>query len=58
MVRLLALGLLLLANIAAAQNLVPNPSFEQGLTNPAGGNSAGALASGKTLGGQEKGAFR
>jgi hypothetical protein len=36
MVRLLALGLLLLANIAAAQNLVPNPSFEQGLTNPAG----------------------
>jgi hypothetical protein len=36
MVRLLALGLLLLANIATAQNLVPNPSFEQGLTNPAG----------------------
>jgi hypothetical protein len=36
MMRLLTLSLLLLANFAAAQNLVPNPSFEQGLTSPTG----------------------
>jgi hypothetical protein len=50
MVRLLALGLLLLANIATAQNLVPNPSFEQGLTNPAGWKLSGGAGKWENFG--------
>jgi hypothetical protein len=50
MVCLLALGLLLLANIAAAQNLVPNPSFEQGLTNPAGWKLSGGAGKWENFG--------
>lgn len=50
MVRLLALGLLLLANIATAQNLVPNPSFEQGLTNPVGWKLSGGAGKWENFG--------
>ncbi|MFA0742203.1 MAG: hypothetical protein DFNUSKGM_002324, partial [Candidatus Fervidibacter sacchari] len=48
--RLLTLGLLLLANIAAAQNLVPNPSFELGLTNPSGWRLNGGVGKWENFG--------
>ncbi|MEJ7615269.1 MAG: hypothetical protein SQA66_16720, partial [Candidatus Fervidibacter sacchari] len=49
MVRLLTLGLFLLANIAAAQNLVPNPSFELGLTSPSGWRLNGGVGKWETF---------
>jgi len=48
--RLLTLGLLLLTNIAAAQNLVPNPSFEQGLTSPSGWRLNGGIGKWENFG--------
>ncbi len=50
MMRLLTLGLLLLTNIAAAQNLVPNPSFEQGLTSPTGWRLNGGVGKWENFG--------
>ena len=48
--RLMTLGLLLLTNIAAAQNLVPNPSFEQGLTSPTGWRLNGGVGKWENFG--------
>lgn len=48
--RLLTLGLLLLTSVAPAQNLVPNPSFEQGLTSPKGWRLNGGIGKWENFG--------